>query len=225
MSPFTERLINVVLAVSALMIATTFAIREFRPDGPQPPVGRLAPPEFQAEWKEYLSAGIELGAPTAPTVLMVFNDFECGGCRFFHERLITKLRDRGDLSIRLLHLPLRSHRFAPSAARAAECADVQGGIHGMVAAIFAKQDSLGLKSWRSYGEEAGLSNVDRFQDCVTGDQPFERITAGTRIAEHLSVNATPTLMLNGWLFRGLPNEEQLLAAIEAVKEGKPPTFD
>ncbi|MDZ4675757.1 MAG: thioredoxin domain-containing protein [Gemmatimonadota bacterium] len=225
MSSFSERVSNTLLVASAVTIASVVVIRELR-SGPTPSTERQIPaPEFRPEWNEYLSASLELGNSDAPTVLIVFNDFECGGCRLFHERVIGKLRDRGDLSIRLLHLPLRIHRFAPSAARAAECADAQGELHGLVEAIFAKQDSLGLKSWISYGEDAGLPDTGRFQECVAGNEPFERIAAGMRIAESLEVNATPTLMLNGWLFRRIPDKEQLLAAIEAVMAGKAPRVD
>ena len=136
MSSFSERVSNTLLVASAVTIASVVVIRELR-SGPTPSTERQIPaPEFRPEWNEYLSASLELGNSDAPTVLIVFNDFECGGCRLFHERVIGKLRDRGDLSIRLLHLPLRIHRFAPSAARAAECADAQGELHGLVEAIF-----------------------------------------------------------------------------------------
>jgi len=225
MSAQTERATNVLLTISALAIAVTLVARELR-SGTAPSNGRqLAPPELQEDWREFLPAGIEVGTPSASTVLMVFNDFECGGCKLFHDRRMGGLVERGDLSIRLLHLPLSIHRFAPSAARAAECADLQGRTHAMVATLFAKQDSLGLKSWASYGEEAGVTDPGAFQQCVADTIPFERITASMELAERLEVNATPTLMLNGWLFRGIPSEEQLLAAIAAVKEGKAPSLD
>lgn len=201
-------------------MASVVVARELGGGDPPPP--EPPPSEYQADWATFTDAGLEIGTPGAAAVLLIFNDFECGGCKLFHDRLIGRLQEQGDLSIRLLHKPLRGHRFAVIAARAAECADKQGKGRELVHGLFARQDSLGLKSWQTFGSEAVLPDVPSFVDCVTGSEELPRIAAGLELADRLRVTGTPTLMINGWLLRGIPSEAQFLAAIEAVKAGKAP---
>lgn len=222
---FNERLANGLLVLAALVIASVMVLREFRSGGGTAQAAGLSVPEFHEDWATFVDAGLEIGTAGSPATLMVFNDFECGGCKLFHDRLIGRLQEQGDLSIRLLHKPLRGHRFAVIAARAAECADRQGKGRELVHGLFTRQDSLGLKSWEAFGAEAAVADVPGFVDCVTGDEELPRITAGLQIAERLGVTGTPTLMLNGWLLRGIPSEEQFLSAIAAAKAGREPTFE
>jgi len=224
-SMFNERAANGFLVLAALVIASVVVVREFRGGGRTAQAAGLTAPEFHEDWATFLDAGLEIGTAGSPTTLMIFNDFECGGCKLFHDRLIERLREAGDLSIRLLHKPLRGHQFAVVAARAAECADRQGKGRELVHGLFARQDSLGVKSWEAFGAEAAVADVPSFVECVTGDEELPRIAAGLQIAERLGVTGTPTLMLNGWLLRGIPSEEQFLAAIAAVKAGGKPTFE
>lgn len=221
---FSERSANTILVIAALTITVSVALREVgaRQGGdPRPVVPRL---EFQADWPVYADLGVEVGTAGAPTLLMIFNDFECGGCRLFHDRMMGRLRERKDLSIRLIHKPLRGHRFAMVAARAAECGDLQHRGQATVDALFAKQDSLGVKPWGSFGIEAGIPDLPAFLACVNGDEPLPRITAGLELADRLKITGTPTLMIGGWLVRGLPSEEQFLAALDSVGAGRPPAF-
>jgi hypothetical protein len=68
-----------------------------------------------------------------------------------------------DVGLFFVHFPLPMHRFARPAARATECAGLQGKFGQMVDAVYNKQDSLGLKSWSDYGRDAGVADTVAFR--------------------------------------------------------------
>jgi protein-disulfide isomerase len=119
-----------------------------------------------------------------------------------------------------VHFPLPQHRFARPAARAAECAHDQGLFDKFQDLVYSKQDSLGLKSWISYAEEARVPELRRFERCVADTARVARIEAGILLDKQLAVRGTPTVILNGSRFWNPPSQTELLQAIAALKDGK-----
>lgn len=102
------------------------------------------------------SGGHRIGPSSAKVTVTVFTDFECPACRRFTESALAGARasfhDR--LRVVIRHWPLSSHRFAVPAARAAECASAHNRFVPFHDLLFAKQDSLGLKSFTDFATEA-----------------------------------------------------------------------
>ena len=66
-----------------------------------------------------------------------------------------------------MHYPLPTHRFAEPAALAAECAGEQGRFAEFVGAVYAGQDSLGLKPWWEYARIATVQDsLLRYVNCL-----------------------------------------------------------
>lgn len=120
-----------------------------------------------------------------------------------------------------VHLPLSGHRFARSAAEAAECAASQSRFEAFVDVIFAKQDSIGLKPWAGYAAEAGVPSISAFTECLR-DPPVGRIEAGVALADKLGIGATPTVIANGWKFGAPPPARELSRVIEDLLAGRSP---
>jgi protein-disulfide isomerase len=123
----------------------------------------------------------------------------------------------------MVHFPLRSHRLALPAARAAECAAEQGAFEEMHRTLFARQDSLGLKSWGSYAAEAGIPDTARFLECTASQRSFPRVEAGRRVGEREGVSATPTVLVNNWRLRRPPSEDDLALLVADVRAGRKPS--
>jgi protein-disulfide isomerase len=104
---------------------------------------------------------------------------------------------------------------------ALECAASQGAQNPFLDLVYQKQDSIGLKSWRSYAEEARVADLPRFLKCIT-EPPPTRIESGRKWAARLEITSTPTILLNGWRFVGLPAEKDLVDAIDALLAGQTP---
>lgn len=183
-----ERIINVVLAIAAVVIAVTFAHREFagRDEPPRTGADIPAPPEFVSNWESFVKSGIQIGDTAAKVKVIEFADFECPFCKSF-DSTMHEIRTRypGSVSLVFIHFPLPVHRFARPAAKASECAADQRKFASFHDVVYAKQDSLGLKSWTSYAREAGVPDTIRFARCVASQGEIARVEAGVALADRL----------------------------------------
>lgn len=153
----------------------------------------------------------------------MLSDLECPGCGAFHTTLVDVLGERAhDVRALFVSLPLEYHRFALPAARAAECAEEVGRFRSWIDVVYDNQDSLGLKSWASYGADAGIVDTLRIGKCAASGGTTRRIQAGLDFGSRISFDGTPTVLINGWRFPAPPSKAQLTAAIDAVLAGKRP---
>lgn len=97
-------------------------------------------------------------------------------------------------------------------------------IQAWVDAIFAKQDSLGLKTWESYAEDARIGDTELMRQCAVRAGPFARIEAGLAFGTRIDPRgvATPTVLINGWRYPRVPSREDVDAAIDSVLSGLQP---
>jgi protein-disulfide isomerase len=119
--------------------------------------------------------------------------------------------------------PLDYHEHAIPAARAAECANRLGDYDGFVNAVFEKQDSLGLKGWDSYAGDAGISDGDLVARCATGEVPMPHLDDAIAWGQRMLPGAgTPTVLVNGWRYNGVPQFAELEQVLGRVGKGKRP---
>lgn len=125
-------------------------------------------------------------------------------------------------SLTLVHFPLSIHRFAPSAARASECALREGRFHEFVSVAYASQDSFGLKPWTRMAAEAGVVDTALFTRCTSDPTTASAVDSGSAMATRLKLTGTPAISINGWVFTRPPTERELLTAAKKVLEGVDP---
>lgn len=115
-----------------------------------------------------------------------------------------------------VHFPLTKHRFAVQAAQAAECASARGHFAGFIDAVYAKQDSLGLKSWGSYAREAGIADTAAITRCARDPSPPKRLEAGRELGLRWEVLGTPTVIINGLRYANPPTNDEIDRIIRDV---------
>ena len=108
------------------------------------------------------------------------------------------------------------------AARAGECAHRAGKFAAMERVLFRKQDSIGLKSWKSFADEVGILDLSRFDSCVNGADSFPRIESGIEAGRRLGIRGTPTVVINGWHYSGALSPNVLELAVTRVLNGETP---
>lgn len=223
MSKRIETGASVVIALSTLAVATAFIARDFRaPQTPQEGPNRTS--VYLDGWEGYVDNGLRRGARDAPVKLIEFIDFECPFCRQQAARMDSLLLEfPHDVQVTTHHFPLMSiHRFAQVSAESVECAAFQNRAVELASLIFAKQDSLGLKEWSSFAEEAGVPDVERFEYCRTGPHYFPRISLGMAFGDLAGVTSTPTLVVNGWKMSRPPSStDELREIVRTVLRGQP----
>jgi protein-disulfide isomerase len=213
-----------IVTAAAVVMAVAIGHREFFPNR-QPRVDQSSGPiVYDTGWTKMLSTGIQVGNADAPIKVVEFVDLECPVCRAVHQTTLHEVKQKygARVSISYVHFPLQIHRFARIAAQAAECADRQHRFADFIDVAFAKQDSLGLKTWSSYGRDAGVPDTARFTRCISEQVVAARIESGTALARREKVRGTPTILVNGWRFPLVPSSDELTTVIDDLLAGRRP---
>jgi protein-disulfide isomerase len=141
------------------------------------------------------------GGSGAP-VILEYGDYECPYSRRAFREIELVERDLGDaVRFAFRHFPLTEiHPHALAASRAAEAAAVQGRFWDMHALLFHRQKALADDDLRSYAVELGL-DVEAFDRDRAGTAVGERVLRDVESASG-QVSGTPTLFIDGTLYRG-----------------------
>lgn len=216
-SPGLEGLSTVALAIAALIVAVSAADRLTQDtpstfSGPQP--------VFIPGWDDGLAPStLVAGPPQASVVVLTLVDFQCPVCRGWHNTALELVSAYENLQLRYIHYPLSYHAAALPASNAAECAREQQGQEGfasLVNAFFADQESLGERPWSNYAALAGLTDTLRIAECATSNQDHPRVATGRQFGESVKAEGTPTVIVNGWLFHGMPAPEALTELLDSL---------
>jgi protein-disulfide isomerase len=220
--------LSIVLTIAVVVMAAVLVRREFLPapdradEGEPPP----PPPTYVADWQDLISIGVRVGSPEAPITIVEFADLQCPACRDF-QRELREVRQRygSKIAVVFVHFPLSNHRSALPAARALECARGHGAFSEFLEAVYAKQDSLGAKSYVSYAHDAGILDSGRFSACAEDTVAIEVVSAGLAAGNRLKIPGTPTVLINGWQYLYPPRAGLMMEHIEELLAGKPPVAD
>jgi len=213
-----ETFLNVAVAVVVLCTATLTGVvlyGQFHVDRSGMTRGRQAP-SYVDNWRDLASQGHHRGPADADVTVVVFSDFECPICAEFATRMYPEFaaRHAGQTALVYRHWPLRQHRFAYPAARAAECAGAQGRFDAFHDLVYAEQDQLGVRAFRDFAGDAGVADLTEFERCYSSDEETAAIERDIEAVKYLGGTGTPTVIVNGWLLRGGVSEV-LLDSISA----------
>ncbi len=214
-----ERAQSLTMTLAALAIAGVLIHREFAPDRTAGP----APNQTVAQWRDIANSGRTFGDTAAQVKVIEFADLECPFCREYQGTLQTAARkyQNKNVAFVFVHLPLRIHRFAQPAARAAECAAGQGRFGEMVDALYKDQESYGVRSWAAFAAAAGVPDTVVFNHCIEEAGTVPEVQRGLDVAKRFDVHATPTIMVNNLRFGSAPSEVELYRAIDKALSATP----
>jgi hypothetical protein len=218
MGKFFERLATILIVLAALAVGGSAIRREFFSESRAAARVNATKPElttsYLPDWERMKALGTWYGDSLAPVTIVEFLDYECPYCARFHESLKQAVRETTQpVALHVVQFPLLNHRFAMPSAVAAECAARQGRFGAMTDVLFARQDSLGLKTWTSYAADAGVRDTIGFSKCLKL-QPAERIIASRNFADSARLGGTPTVIINGWHYSRPPTTLELKEALK-----------
>lgn len=168
------------------------------------------------------------GNPAAPAVLEEFGDFECLPCSKLFPVLETLEKEFGDrLVVVFREHPLRMHKFALDAARAAEAAGFQGKFWEMHDMLYRNRGTWVPAAYvRPYLNEYATAlqlDLDRFKEDMDAKKVADRIVADQARGDSLGIDRTPVVFVNGEKIPVVDiNEKGLRAAIEKALAPKGP---
>ena len=161
-----------------------------------------------------------MGPANAPVTVVVFSDFQCPYCGV----LMRNLRDvqtafADEVAVVYRHFPLPNHPHALEAARASDCAALQGRFTEYHDALFASPDSIGRVDWSRFAVAAGIRDLPSFQACASDTRRSLTIERDIEAANRLRVTGTPTLLINGLRFQGaMPADTLALHIRKALRD-------
>jgi protein-disulfide isomerase len=216
-----DKVLSGVLGLAAAVMAVVLIHREFFAVAPGGLPSRVS--SYVSEWRHYTAAGRTMGDSQAPITILAFSDLQCPFCARFHaavRRVQQKYPDRVRYSF--VHYPLPMHPQALAAARAVECARASNRFAQAVDFVFANQDSLGKRDWSWFGRGAGVTDTARFRRCVADTTTVPIIREGLELGSKVAVRGTPTVLLNGWRYGGVPSDTELIRATDDLLAGRKP---
>jgi protein-disulfide isomerase len=200
-----------VVAVAAIALGVWFGTRP--PAAGQPPVAVAAAPDKTA------LLGVQpgdhvLGDPKAPITLIEYASFTCPHCAHFHTEILPEIKkkwiDTGKVKLIYRDFPL--DQVAAKASQIAECAG-NDRYFGVVDLIF-----RGQKQWATSQDPvaelakplriAGMGE-NEIKACLANDAKANEVVADLRGGEVLGVSSTPSLFINGQLFKGARSVSEL----------------
>jgi protein-disulfide isomerase len=209
------------LIVGAVIVGTLFVVNGGLGRSAEVLPADVAPPPAA------LVHGRSVGDPAAPVVIDVWSDFQCPSCQKFAKETEPLLRARylRDGTARLVY-----HDFSflgqesVDAAIAARVAEAQGvsfwEYHDL---LFANQglENSGAFSRGRLADVAVALGLDRarFEAALSDPQYAAAVRAETGEGKSLNVQSTPTLVIGGKLYPGVPTWSQLSALIEKAAAG------
>ena len=162
-----------------------------------------------------------LGDPNAPVTLIEYASFTCPHCAHFHMLILPEVKkkwiDTGKVKLIYRDFPL--DQAAAKAAQLAECAG-KDKYFAVIDIIF-----RGQAVWSSAADPiaelakslriAGMGE-NEVKTCLANDAVATAVINDYRGGETMGVNSTPSLFINGQMYRGARSVEELDAAFDKL---------
>jgi protein-disulfide isomerase len=168
--------------------------------------------------------GYVKGAATAPVEVTEYADYQCPFCQTFATLQMPTIEERlintGRLRWRYRDFPLQQHSFARLAAHSAACADEQGKYWEQHGRLYQCQSDWAparnaAPIFRKYAEASGL-DVPRYDACMQAGKYAGRVQADYNSGLQLGVSSTPTLLVNGRLYRGRFDSDAITKLVDSL---------
>ena len=199
-----------VVAVAAIAVGVYFGTGA--PSSP-PPVAAVSAPN-KAALESVQPGDHVLGDPKAPITVIEYASLTCSHCAHFHTQVLPEIKkkwiDTGKVKLVYRDFPL--DQVAAKAAQIAECAG-NDKYFGVVDIIF-----RGQAQWATSADPladlakplriAGMGE-NEIKACLANDAMSNAVINDYKGGEAMGVNSTPTLFINGQLYRGSRSVEEL----------------
>jgi len=150
------------------------------------------------------------GTPGAKIELVEFACFECPFCAHLAPKLATLKQKFGDKVVHYYKFfPVRSHARGVQSALAGLAAFRQGKFWQMADVMFVGRADLSDDDILGYAEQAGL-DVAKFKVALTDQASMKYIEKDKLEGMRLGIEGTPTFFVNGKLYKGLADFDELV---------------
>jgi protein-disulfide isomerase len=137
------------------------------------------------------------GNAAARIALIEFVDYECPHCKRVQPVMRQALDEfKNDVRLYFKHYPLGTHTNARLAAEGAVAAQKQGKFWPFNDGVWAKSEGLTPAVLEQIAKDAGL-DVEKWRKDLESEEVRQRVQKDRADGEAVSIQATPTIYLNG----------------------------
>jgi protein-disulfide isomerase/uncharacterized membrane protein len=169
------------------------------------------------------------GNPHAKVKIVEFSDFQCPFCKraaFTMKPYLKSYKD--DVAFYFMNFPLDTacnallehgvHQVACLAAKGGVCAAQQGKFWEYHDQVFENQKKLSRSKLIEVAAHLGLDGPT-FEKCLVSDETQARIAQDVEQGGKAKIQGTPSIFINGRLFRDWPDAERVRMVIESERVG------
>ena len=210
MSSDTKLIVGVIIASVGLLIGGIFFLSSS--GGGANDSGSSTNVEIKIRDEGYNTKGSE-----NPVVKIIeFSDFECPACKGTAPILQQLIKEYPN-EVRLIyqHFPLPQHKAARLAAEAVEATGVQGKFWEMHDLLFVNQKELSEEKIRELAGQIEGLDVEKFNQEFDDRVYKNKVLADLSQGNQLGIDSTPTIFINGVLYKGPRSFENMKQVIEA----------
>lgn len=179
----------------------------------------VSPPTYLPGWESLPASGLQIDSGDRLTIVE-FVDVQCPSCRIQHDELVRfRKQFAGRVALTFVHFPLSTHPYARAGAIALECAHRGGFADEYATALFAKQDSIGLRSWDDFRRDAAGGDSLGFSKCMTDPTAEAQVEIGRQAGRKFGVSGTPTVIVDGWRYEGAVSYKELSDFLDRQNRG------
>ena len=156
----------------------------------------------------------EMSSSNASATVFVFSDFQCPFCSSQAEPLHQIKEYYGD-NVNIVFKHLIVHEGSLSASLASECARDQGKFWEYHDLLFANQAAQSDSDLANYAQTLGL-DLDQFNQCMVSVAKYDIIQQDMQQAVDAGITGTPSLIINGQLYKGVQDFSTLQEIIDPL---------
>jgi protein-disulfide isomerase len=169
----------------------------------------------------------EIGPKDAPVTIVEFADFECPFCKRMADAVEKDFLpgETGHVRFVFKQFPLPMHPWAMQAAEMADCVALQKPsefwkVHDF---LFKNQGLLTADNLSDKVTQFVATNVaidqKQYQFCVSNDLAMGPVRKDMSLGQSLGVTGTPSLVVNGVLYPGFKDADQIRALVASGTSG------
>ena len=177
------------------------------------------------EWPQ--ANGKSMGPASVKVVVTEFADFQCPGCKSFHDAVLQKLVQQyvatGKVRFEYHHFTVVDGIVggveSRHAAEASECANEQGAFWDYFNTLFTNQQAEGSGAFsddrlKTMAANLGL-DTGKFNSCFDTHRYAQQVSTDEGLAVSFHLNSTPSILVNNNLIAKPLDYASIQAAIEA----------
>jgi len=160
------------------------------------------------------------GSSSQKIIFAEFSDFECPFCARGHAVVKEFMaKNQKDVTLVFKHFPLAEiHPQAQPAAYASWAAMQQGKFWEYYDALFEQQNRLGEDFYLELANNLKL-DIPKFNRDRQREEAKAAVKKDFELGKSLGVRGTPSFVMNGVFFSGVPNVSDLEALLAQIKAG------